>query len=163
MESAKEQISIGVLSKRSEIGIETIRYYERLGVLAPVFRKESGYRIFDGDSVRTLHFVKHAQELGFSLSEIKDLLQLKADKRPRCQEVQRKAEVHLKDVEEKINRLMSIRSVLSELVGQCRDRKTDDRCPILECFDDYKLPKSSARPPGKKKQMAGSSNRRGSQ
>lgn len=148
------KISIGELAKRSGVGIETIRYYERLGVLAPISRKASGYRVFNHNSVRTLLFVKHAQELGFSLSEIKDLLQLKADKKPRCQEVQRKAEEHLLEVEKKIAQLVSIRTVLSELIGQCKDRKTDDRCPILECFDDS-TPQVDSSPTGSEKRRRG--------
>jgi MerR family mercuric resistance operon transcriptional regulator len=82
--------------------------------------------------------LKQAQELGFSLSEIKELLKLKADKKSRCNDVQAKAEKHLKDVEEKLERLSRIKLVLSDLVGQCRDKRTADECPILACFDDCK-------------------------
>jgi len=132
----KDRLSIGELSKRSNVGIETIRYYERLGVLSPVGRQVSGYRIYDLDSVRTLRFVKHAQELGFTLKDIKDLLQLKADKKPRCKDIQMRAKKHLQDVEQKVEHLSKIRSVLSDLIHQCQKRKTDDRCPILDCFEE---------------------------
>ncbi len=128
-------MTIGRLAKESGIGIETIRYYERLGVLKPVARKESGYRLFDGDSLKVLNFLKQAQSLGFSLAEIKSLLKLKADKKSRCHEVKVKAELHLKEVDEKIERLTRIKTVLTGLVKQCQDKHTDDGCPILECLN----------------------------
>lgn len=133
---AKESMSIGELSKQSGIGIETIRYYERLGLLKPTARRSSGYRIFNEDSYKTLRFLKHAQELGFSLAEINDLLRLRANKESRCEDVQDRAENHLRDVEAKIAKLQSIRHVLSRLIRQCRARKTSACCPILDCFDE---------------------------
>ncbi|MGE0525606.1 MAG: heavy metal-responsive transcriptional regulator [Bdellovibrionales bacterium] len=136
MKQNEEGMSIGNLSKMSGVGIETIRYYERLGLLKPVTRKTSGYRVFNNDSYKTLRFLKHAQELGFSLSEIKDLLRLRANKESRCDDVQVRAAKHLKDVEGKIEKLNSIRAVLSKLIQQCRSRKTNDTCPILDCFEE---------------------------
>lgn len=129
-------ISIGVLSKQAGIGIETIRYYERLGILTPVTRKASGYRVYNLDSFKTLRFLKHAQELGFSLSEIKDLLKLRVKKESQCKSVQEKAAIHLDDVKNKIEKLENIRKVLSKLVRQCRSKKTSDFCPILDSFEE---------------------------
>lgn len=128
-------MSIGELSKRSGIGIETIRYYERIGILAPLGRRMSGYRIFNEDSFKTLRFLKHAQELGFSLSEISDLLKLRHNEKTKCNEVQARASKHLSRVERKIEHLESIRTVLSDLIHQCKTRKSDTTCPILECFE----------------------------
>lgn len=136
MRKSENTMSIGTLSKESGIGIETIRYYERIGVLAPAGRKTSGYRVYDNDSSRTLRFLKNAQELGFSLAEIKDLLKLRADKPSRCEDAQIRASKHLQDVEDKIKKLESIQAVLSKLIRQCRSRKTTNSCPILECFED---------------------------
>ncbi|MDZ4660130.1 MAG: heavy metal-responsive transcriptional regulator [Pseudomonadota bacterium] len=136
MGKAENTMSIGVLSRQSGIGIETIRYYERLGLLTPVGRKTSGYRVFNNDSFKTLRFLKHAQELGFSLAEIKDLLKLRANKESRCEDVRVKASKHLQGVESKIEKLESIRTVLSKLIRQCRSKKTSDSCPILDCFEE---------------------------
>lgn len=130
----KENLSIGTLSKLSGVAIETIRYYERIGVLKPHARKASGYRIFNEEAYKTLRFLKNAQELGFSLAEIKDLLKLQARTVSRCEEVQTRASKHLRSVEEKMEKLMNISSVLSRLIKQCRSSKTSERCPILECF-----------------------------
>ena len=136
MKRNEEVMSIGELSKMTGVGIETIRYYERLGLLKPIARKNSGYRVFNRDSYRTLRFLKHAQELGFALSEIKDLLRLRADKESRCNDVKARAEKHLKEVKEKIEKLNSIQDVLSKLIDQCHHRKTNDSCPILNCFEE---------------------------
>src|SRR5690606_5666676 len=118
MSKKEEAMSIGELSKQAGVGIETIRYYERLNLLRPVARKDSGYRVFNRDSYKTLRFLKHAQELGFSLAEIRELLKLRADKESRCKDVQERAGRHLKDVEKKIAKLESIRAVLSKLIRQ---------------------------------------------
>lgn len=139
MGKVKETMSIGTLSKQTGIGIETIRFYERVGLLKPVGRKDSGYRIFDENSLKTIVFIKHAKELGFSLNEIQELLCLKADKKSKCQSVQIKAEAQLQFVEEKIRHLERIKNVLSELIQQCRQRKVDSECPLLECLDDCKF------------------------
>ena len=136
MKNIERTMSIGALAKKSGIGIETIRYYERIGLLVPLERKASGYRVFNTESFKTLRFLKHAQELGFSLAEIKELLKLRADKESRCEDVQTRALKHLQDVEEKIEKLESIQVVLSKLIRQCRSKKTSDRCPILDCFED---------------------------
>lgn len=136
MNKGENNISIGTLSKESGVAIETIRYYERIGILAPVGRKTSGYRVYDNESYKSLRFVRHAQELGFSLAEIKDLLKLRANKASRCEDVQDKAAKHLHDVEDKIKKLHSIQSVLSKLIRQCRLKKTSEGCPILECFEE---------------------------
>lgn len=141
MGKAERTMSIGTLSKETGIGIETIRFYERLGLIVPVGRKSSGYRIFDDNSLRALGFIKHAKELGFSLSEIQELLDLKADKKSKCQSVQLKAKAQLQAVEEKINHLERIRNVLSKLIEQCRQRKIDSECPLLDCLDDCKFEK----------------------
>lgn len=136
MKRIEETMSIGELAKMSGVGIETIRYYERIGLVKPIARKTSGYRVFNRDSYKAIRFLKHAQELGFSLTEIKDLLKLRADKESRCEDVQAKAERHLKEVEEKIAKLGSIREVLSQLIRQCRSRNTNSSCPILDCFEE---------------------------
>jgi len=135
MGKVMDKMSIGALSKQTGIGIETIRFYERLGLLKPIGRKSSGYRIFDASSLKAIVFIKHAKELGFTLSEIRELLNLKADKKSKCQSVQIKAEGQLKSVEEKIHHLKQIRSVLSELIQRCRRRKVDSECPLLDCLD----------------------------
>ena len=74
-----DSLTIGQVTKRAGINLQTIRYYERQGILAPVSRTDAGYRMFSSESVRRIRFIKRAQELGFSLKEIKDLLSLRLD------------------------------------------------------------------------------------
>ncbi len=136
MERFKNTMSIGTLSKESGIGIEAIRFYERSGLLKAVGRKTSGYRIFDDNSLKSIIFIKHAKDLGFSLSEIQELLNLKADKKSKCQSVQVKAETQLQSVKEKIINLKRIKNALSDLIQQCRRRKTESECPLLDCLDN---------------------------
>lgn len=128
-------MSIGTLSKESGVSIETIRYYERLDLLFPIGRKVSGYRIFNESSLKTLNFIKHAKELGFSLREIQALLNLKADKKSKCESVQSKAKIQLETVINKIKTLERIKKVLNELIHQCGQRKIESECPLLDCID----------------------------
>lgn len=141
MGKAERTMLIGTLSKETGIGIETIRFYERLGLIVPVGHKSSGYRIFDDSSLKALGFIKHAKELGFSLSEIQELLSLKADKKSKCQNVQVKAATQLESVNEKIKNLERIKTTLAELIRQCKQKKTDSECPLLDCLDDYRYKK----------------------
>jgi len=135
MKKSENYMSIGMLSKQLGIGIETIRYYERIGILSPVRRKVSGYRVFDSNSVMTLAFIKNAQELGFSLAEIKELLNLRANKISQCEMVRVKAEKHLQDIEDKIKKLEDIKVALLALIRQCRLKKTSKCCPILQVLE----------------------------
>ncbi|PIR31508.1 MAG: MerR family transcriptional regulator [Bdellovibrionales bacterium CG11_big_fil_rev_8_21_14_0_20_38_13] len=135
MGKVKETMSIGTLSKQTGIGIETIRFYERLGLVVPIGRKSSGYRIFDDGSLKALGFIKHAKELGFSLNEIQELLSLKADKKSKCQNVQVKAATQLESVNEKIKNLERIKTTLTTLIQQCKQRKTNSECPILDALE----------------------------
>jgi len=101
----------------------------------PIGRKSSGYRIFDDGSLKALGFIKHAKELGFSLNEIQELLSLKADKKSKCQNVQVKAATQLESVNEKIKNLERIKTTLTTLIQQCKQRKTNSECPILDALE----------------------------
>jgi Hg(II)-responsive transcriptional regulator len=136
MKKIGSEIAIGELSKRAGISVETIRYYELKGLLKPAGRKASGYRIYNDDSLKTLSFLKRAQDLGFSLSEIKELLKLRAGSEPCCNDVQGRASKHLYNIESKIRKLEGIRLELSELLQQCHSNTEMDRCPILDRFDE---------------------------
>lgn len=131
-----ELYQIGSLANKASVNIQTIRYYERIKLLTPKIRKDAKrVRYYNDESLKILNFIKHAQELGFSLAEIKDLLELRTNKESRCDGVQVRAIKHLEDVEEKIKKLERIQFVLSKLIRQCRSKKTNDSCPILNCFE----------------------------
>lgn len=129
------ELKIGEIAKKAGVNIQTIRYYERVGILKPVHRRDSGYRIFDDQAIKTVNFIKHAQKLGFSLREIQGLLCLKASGSQRCESIQRQATRHLGSVQSKIETLERIGAVLERLVQRCQERKRDTECPILDALD----------------------------
>lgn len=129
------QIRIGELAAQSQVNLQTIRYYEREGLLPKPPRLASGYRVFSRDHVRRVRFIKRAQELGFSLKEIKELLSIRVDPRSDCSDVQEFAKAKLADIEQKIRTLQAMRKVLSKLATACPGRGPSTECPILESFE----------------------------
>ena len=128
-------MKVGEVAKKAGVNVQTLHYYERVGVLKPKTRMDSGYRVYDDTAVRIIQFIKHAQELGFSLDEIQELLGLRADKKSKCQRVRANAVTHLKDVEKKIAKLEAIKRTLQSLIADCMENKTDSECPLLNCLD----------------------------
>ena len=130
------ELLVGDIAKKAGVNMQTVKYYERRGLLLPVHRKDSGYRVYDEESIRRLKFIKQAQELGFSLKEIEELLKLRSSSSAnKCAKVLGKAEAKLREVEEKATRLSKMGKVLQKLITDCRQRKTSDSCPILECCE----------------------------
>lgn len=131
-------ITIGRVAKLARVNIQTVRYYERRGILAPDGHRESGYRLYTEEAIRRIRFIKNAQELGFTLDEIGDLLRLRVSHRARCADVRRKAEAKLRQVDEKIATLRSMRHILERLIRTCRKHGTTDACPILGSLEGEK-------------------------
>lgn len=130
-----DHLTIGTVAKEAEVNLQTIRYYEREGLLPEPPRRPSGYRMFSSDSVRRVRFIKRAQELGFSLAEIKELLALRVDAKTSCAEVRERAQAKIADVEEKIRNLQAIKKALDRLTKVCTGRGPVSECPILESLD----------------------------
>jgi len=127
-------LTIGELSHRTAVNIETIRYYERIGLLPHPPRTGSGRRVFGAEICRTLAFIKRSRELGFGLEDIRTLLSLR-DSRGACTDVKAIAERHLQDVQVKIRDLMKLESVLSAAVARCPDDDSGG-CPVLDSLDN---------------------------
>ncbi|HEY5215060.1 MAG TPA: MerR family DNA-binding protein [Acidobacteriaceae bacterium] len=128
-----EQQTISRLARRVDVNTETIRYYEREGLLEPPERLPSGYRIFPENAVQRVHFIKRAQKLGFSLHEIKELLSLRQELTGReCARVKRLAAEKIKEIDRKIEALAGMRSVLKDLEEQCPGSGPLSGCPIVE-------------------------------
>ncbi len=123
-------LKIGEVAKRSDVGIETIRYYERQGLLAEPDRRPSGYRQYDESVVSRLQFIRRAKELGFTLSEIKELLGLWFDVNTKCVHVRQRAERKVNDVEDKIRSLQRMKQSLKKIISQCENRDAVDKCPL---------------------------------
>jgi MerR family mercuric resistance operon transcriptional regulator len=129
------RLTIGELASRAGVNRETVRYYERRRLLPRPARSVTGYRIFSDDMVDRLRFIKHAQALGFTLDEIRELLSLRLGERSPCDEVRARAARKLSDVEEKIAALERIRSALGGLVAACEARRPTAPCPILKSLE----------------------------
>jgi DNA-binding transcriptional MerR regulator len=125
--------TIGTLSKRTGVKIETIRYYERTGLVDPPPRTASKRRLFDDHAVRRLAFVRHARELGFDVPTIRTLLTLQSLPEASCEEVIRIAKDQIDAVQTRIRRLKALKAELGRIVRHCAGGKMAD-CGILEAL-----------------------------
>jgi MerR family mercuric resistance operon transcriptional regulator len=131
-----ESMTIGRLAKATGVGIETIRFYEREGLIQKPSRQVgSGYRKYDLVAARRLEFIRRSKDLGFSLKEIRELLNLRARSKGKCGAVKAKAKEKISDVEHKIVDLMAIKVTLEKLVSTCNDESPTSECPILDALD----------------------------
>ncbi len=126
------QISTSELAKRGGVNLETIRYYERTGLLAKPPRSAAGYRQFPPESVGRVRFIKRAQELGFSLKEIKELLALRIAPGSTRADVRKRAEAKIADIEGKVEHLRAMKKTLVRLSETCCGSGPASDCPILE-------------------------------
>ncbi len=134
-----DSLSISQVAKRGGVNIQTIRYYERQGLLAPTSRTEAAYRIFSAESVRRIRFIKRAQELGFSLKEIKELLSLRIDAHTTQADIRERTRAKIADVEQKILHLQAIHASLLRMAEDCSGCGSLKDCPILESLDKEEL------------------------
>lgn len=145
MDEVGRSQTIGALSKATACQVETIRFYERIGLLPAPKRSPGGYRLYGGAHVTRLTFIRRARELGFSLDEIRTMLRL-ADERERpCAEVRVVASAHLHDVRAKIADLREMERVLRATVARCA-RGTGSDCPLIEALS--RPAGASGDPPG---------------
>ncbi|HXF64961.1 MAG TPA: MerR family DNA-binding protein [Caldilineaceae bacterium] len=128
-------LTIGQLAKEANVHVETVRYYERRGLLAAAGRRSSGYRQYAADAVGRIRFIKRAQELGFSLHEIADLLSLRVEAQTACAEVKQRAEAKVAEIEQKLETLQRMRQVLIDLLQHCDTEEPTGECPILAALD----------------------------
>lgn len=133
--TAMKHLTIGQVAKRAGIGVETVRFYEREGLLEEPERRASGYRQFDEGIVARLRFIRRAKELGFTLKEIKELLSLKLDPQTTCADVKGRAEAKITDIEGKIDSLKRMKRSLVKLTKACSGQGEMSDCPILDALD----------------------------
>lgn len=131
-----QSLTIGEVAKAAEVAIETVRFYEREGLIAEPPRRQSGYRQYPPDTVRRLRFIRRAKELGFTLKEIGDLLDLRVDPQRSCADVRALAKTKMADIEAKMLDLARIQAALTELVRTCRGKGPTSECPILDALDE---------------------------
>lgn len=129
-------MTIGQVAKKASVGIETIRFYERKGLIEEPPRKESGYRQYDTGVVARLLFIQQAKELGFSLKEISELMSIKSGMNAGCRDIKDVAMEKLDDIETKIKMLQRMRKTLRKLVDKCPGQGPLSECPILDALDN---------------------------
>jgi len=129
-------LTIGQVAAAADVNVQTIRYYERRGLFAVPRRTASGYRQYPADAVTRLRFIKHAQELGFSLNEVRELLDLRVRDGAACDAVARKTRQKIDLVQQRIRDLRRINRTLERLAAACGARQRTDPCPILEALED---------------------------
>ena len=129
--------TIGKLAAEAGVTIDTVRFYEKQGLLAPAGKTDAGYRLYDGDAVRRLRFIKQAQQCGFSLMEIRELLALKNSDAACCKDVKSVAIAKKLQLEHKIRALQVMSDALSELIAICNaETRPLDECPILAALEN---------------------------
>ncbi len=136
-----ETMTIGEVAKRSEVNIQTIRFYERKGLVLPAARSESGYRQYTEDAVRRVRFIKHAQEIGFSLREIANLLSLQVAGDSTCGDIKDQAEEKIRDIDNRIRKLQDMKAALGRLVEKCGGVGPVSECPIIEALEEVEITK----------------------
>ncbi len=128
-------LMIGELARQAQVNRETVRYYERRLLLPLPKRSASGYRVFSEDAVRRIKFIRRAHALGFSLSEIRELLELRASTRSQRTSARARAAAKIRSLDQKITALAAMKTTLTCLVRTCAEGGAASSCPILDGFD----------------------------
>ena len=131
------EMLIGALADAADVGVETIRFYERQGLLPEPPRSDAGYRLYGAGAVRRVRFIRNAKGLGFTLLETKELLELQVTHTSSCEDVAGRTRQKIAAVEGRIRELNRVRRVLHDLVEACAAREETSECPILEVLDDH--------------------------
>jgi len=129
-------LTIGQVAAQCGCGVETVRFYEREGLIAQPPRPESGFRKYPPDAVGRVRFIQRSKALGFSLREIKELLSLRVDSAATCDAVKGRAEAKIADIKQKIRHLQEMKRALVKLTVACRGKGPTGECPILEALGD---------------------------
>ena len=130
------RMTIGTAARKAGVGVETIRFYERRGLIEQPRRPSgNGFRVYPEQSIQRIRFIRQAQDLGFSLKEIEVLLSLRADPTTDCADVRERAQTKLEEVNNKIARLAAIQSALKSLIDACPGQGAVRSCSILEALE----------------------------
>jgi MerR family copper efflux transcriptional regulator len=130
-----DTLSIGEVARRAGVGVETVRFYEREGLLEEPPRRASGYRQYSEQVVARLHFIKRAKKLGFSLKEITELLLLRVDAQTSCEEVKQRTAAKIAEVERKLVELQRMQQALLQVASLCTGQGPASCCPMLDALD----------------------------
>lgn len=132
MTTSRDQfLTRGALAGRTGCNIETIRYYEQIGLLPPPPRTEGGHRLYGQDLLKRLNFIRRSRELGFTLEEIRGLLRMVDGHKYTCSQVKAVALDHVRDIQRKISDLKKLKTVLATMASKCRGGKVPE-CPVID-------------------------------
>jgi len=143
-----DRLRIGAVARGAGVNIQTLRYYERRGLVRPPGRTPSGYREYPSEAVRLVRFIKRAQDLGFTLNEIGDLIALRNAAGRKRDNVRALAVAKMRDIDRKLEQLKAMRGALSTLVETCACRDGKPACPILEALDEREEATARRETPG---------------
>lgn len=142
-----ETFTIGTLARRAGVGVQTVRYYERIGILPQPGRPKGGYRRYGDEAVARLQFVRRAAQLGFSLAETKELLTLRTRQGAPCGAVRTRAEEKLAAIEQKLAELQELRDAVAYLVRTCSGKTAVEHCSILAALGEPETTKKGKEKP----------------
>jgi MerR family mercuric resistance operon transcriptional regulator len=129
------KMTISQVARLAGVGVETVRFYEREGLLDQPARPGNGYRDYPKEAVKRIQFIRRAKELGFSLKEISELLTLSGEPMSSCAEVKRQAEAKIDEIEGKIADLLRMKRALGQIAERCSGDGPRERCPILDTLE----------------------------
>lgn len=129
-------LTIGKVARQAGVGVETVRFYEREGLISQPPRRASGYRQYPEETVDRIRFVRRAKDLGFSLKEIGELLALRIDPAATCDEIRERTERKIAEIEDKVRTLRHMKRALERLAAACGGSGSVSECPILETLKD---------------------------
>lgn len=130
-----DSFSIGQVAKAADVGVETVRFYQREGLIEEPAREGTRRRRYSRETVARIRFIRGAQNVGFSLKEIEDLMALRLAPGTSKAEMKARAQAKVGEIEEKMRDLQHMRDTLMKLIGSCEGTGTAEDCPILEAFD----------------------------
>ena len=148
-------LTIGALAKKARVGVETVRFYERRGLVRRPARPRAGYRAYPEEAIGRIRFIRNAQALGFTLHEVKELLALRVTAGTSCAAVRSRASAKVSDVKRRLTDLERIRMALEKLISVCPGRGALADCTILEALDSAKVDVPEIRPPARRQRNKG--------
>ena len=135
----QDHLTIGAIARGAGTGVETIRFYERQGLIAKPGRTRSGYRSYPADAMRRLRFIRQAKELGFSLREIKELLSLRVTAGKSCGDVRQRAQQKITEIDRKIAAFRRMKRALEKLAAACSGKGPVSACPIVDALETREI------------------------
>lgn len=127
-------MTVGKLAASAGVGVETIRFYQKRGLIPQPARRGSGYRMYDDDVVARIRFIKNAQALGFTLTEIAELIDLEHDPRAKCGDLQERSDAKIGLIDQEIAALTKMRNELSQLSSACQSDQPLAECRLMNCL-----------------------------